>query len=57
MAAISAFCGHPFCKDYSFFRKVGIFNPVSDEEISMPSLLNRVSSFLALMTHQMESLL
>jgi len=40
-----------------FFCKVGIFSPASDEAINMPSLLNRVSSFLALITHQIESLL
>jgi hypothetical protein len=43
--------------NYYFFRKVGIFSPASDEAINMPSLFNRVSSFLALITHQIESLL
>ncbi len=51
-------CGTPTIRKNSyFFRKVGIFSPASDDAINMPSLLNRVSSFLALMTHQIESLL
>lgn len=48
---------HLFYKNHFFFRKVGIFSPALDEAIKMPSLLNLVSSFLALMTHQIESLL
>ena len=42
---------------YYFFRKVGILSPASDEAINIPSLFNRVSSFLALIIHQTESLL
>ena len=42
---------------YSFLLKFGIFNPTSDEAIKMPSRFVRVSSFLALITHQIESLL
>lgn len=42
---------------YSFLRKLGIFNPISDEAIRILSRFVRVSSFFALMTHQIESLL
>jgi hypothetical protein len=42
-------------RTYSFFRKLGFFSPNSDEAIKIPSRFVRVSSFFALMTHQIET--
>jgi len=40
----------------AFLRKVGILKPASADSIKMPSLRSLVSSFFALMIHQIVSL-
>ena len=50
VCARGAFLGNSF-----FLRILGIFNPTSDESINIPKRFSRVSSFLALRTHQIES--
>ncbi len=42
--------------EFYFFWSIGIFNPACEHSINISSLLSRVSSLFALISHQIESL-